>query len=127
MESREFNQALTDFLSNESNQAEKYIISQEPLLNRHPMRNQRFTHLGLGKKAGLDKDYQLTNQLLQNLTLFTNKASYLALDNLEIFKQAPMWQSHLIYYDEHHLNEIGSIEYAKQALPMISKEVINAN
>lgn len=127
MESQDFNQALTDFLSNEAYPAEKYIIGQEPLLNGHPMRNQRFTHLSLGTKAGLDKDYQRTNQLLNKLTLASSQTSYLALDKLDIFKRAPMWQGHLIYYDEHHLNEIGTIEYAKQALPMISQELINAN
>lgn len=127
MESQEFNQALIAFLSNEAYPAEKYIIGQEPLLNRHPMRNHRFTHLSLGTKAGLDTDYQRTNQLLQNLTRPTNKVKYLALDKLDIFKQAPVWQGHLIYYDEHHLNEIGIIEYAKQSLPIISKEIINAN
>lgn len=36
-------------------------------------------------------------------------------------------RGHLIYYDEHHLNEVGAIEYAKQALPIVSQEVINAN
>lgn len=127
MQSQEFNQALTNFLSNEEYQAQKYIISQEPLLNRHPMRNQRFTYLGIGTKAGLDKDYLRTNQILQELAVTTNKTTYLALDTLDIFKQPPIWQGHLIYYDEHHLNEVGAIEYAKQALPIISQEVINAN
>lgn len=127
MESREFNQALTDFLSNEEYQAQKYIISQEPLLNRDPMRNQRFTYFGIGTKAGLDKDYLRTNQILQELALATNKTTYLVLDRLDIFKQPPIWQGHLVYYDEHHLNEVGALEYAKQALPIISQEVINAN
>ena len=127
MQSQEFNQALTNFLSNEEYQAQKYIISQEPLLNSHPLRNQRFTYLGIGTKAGLDKDYLRTNQILQELALATNKTTYLALDRLDIFKQPPIWQGHLIYYDEHHLNEVGAIEYAKQALPIISQEVINAN
>lgn len=127
MQNQEFNQALTNFLDNEKYQAQKYIISQEPLLNRHPMRNQRFTYLGIGTKAGLDKDYLRTNQILQELAVATNKTTYLALDRLDIFKQPPIWQGHLIYYDEHHLNEVGTIEYAKQALPIISQEVINAN
>lgn len=123
MQSQEFNQALTNFLDNEEYQAQKYIISQEPFLNRHPMRNQRFTHLGIGT----DIDYLRTNQILQELVFATNITTYLALDRLDIFKQPPVWQGHLIYYDEHHLNEVGAIEYAKQALPIISQEVINAN
>ena len=127
MESQEFNQVLTDFLSNEAYPAEKYIIGQEPLLNQPPLRNQRFTHLSLGTKAGLDKDYQRTNQLLQNLTRATKKVKYQALDKLSIFKQTLIWQDHLIHYDEHHLNKIGTIKYAKQAPPIISQEIINAS
>lgn len=127
MQSQAFNQALTNFLKKEALQAQKYIISQEPLLNRHPLRNQRFTHLGIGTKAGLDKDYLRTNQILQEFALATKQTTYLALDKLDIFKQAPIWNGHLIYYDEHHLNEVGAVEYAKQALPIILQEVINAN
>ncbi|MFP2770652.1 acyltransferase family protein [Oceanisphaera sp. KMM 10153] len=124
MQSQEFNQALTNFLKKEALQAHKYLVSQEPLLNRHPLRNQRFTHLGIGIRGGLNQDYLRTNQLLRELT---DKATYLALDKLDLFKYAPIWEKHLIYYDEHHLNEIGVIEYAKQALPTIKQEVMNAN
>lgn len=32
-----------------------------------------------------------------------------------------------VSYDERNINEVGAIEYAKQALPIVSQEVINAN
>lgn len=56
------------------------------------MRNQRFTHLGIGTKAGLDTDYLRTNQNLQELALVTNNTAYLALDMLAIFNQAPIYE-----------------------------------
>ena len=123
MQSQEFNQALTNFLSNEEYQAQKYIISQEPLLNRHPMRNQRFTHLGIGTKAGLDTDYLRTNQLLQEMTETANTSNYLALNKLDFFQQAPIYKEKLMYLDEHHINEIGAVEYAKQSMLEIKKAI----
>lgn len=123
MQSQEFNQVLTSFLSNEETQTQKYIISQEPLLNRHPMRNQRFTHLGIGTKAGLDTDYLRTNQLLKEVSEATNSSNYLALNKLDFFQQAPTYKEKLMYLDEHHINEIGAVEYAKQSMQKIKKAI----
>jgi hypothetical protein len=127
LESKEFKKALADFLQDDALRISKYIISQEPLLNRHPFRGQRFNYLGLEVKTVIDKDYLRTNQVLQELVLATNNTTYLALDELAIFKQVPIYGGQLTYYDKHHLNEVGAIEYAKQALLTISQEVINAN
>lgn len=77
---------LTNFLQEDAPQAHKYTISQEPLLNRHPLRNQRFTHLGLGIKAVIDKNYLRANQLLKAEAQAANKTNYLALNKLEIFQ-----------------------------------------
>jgi len=123
MQSQAFNQALTNFLKKEAPQAQKYIISQEPLLNRHPLRNQRFAHLGIGTKAGLDKDYLRTNQLLKEMTETANTSNYLALNKLEFFQQAPIYKEKLMYLDEHHINEIGAVEYAKQSMQKIKKAI----
>lgn len=123
MQSQAFNQALTNFLKKEAPQAEKYIISQEPLLNRHPLRNQRFTHLGIGTKAGLDKDYLRTNQFLKEISKTANKNNYLALSELDFFKQAPIYKQKLMYLDEHHINEVGAVEYAKQSKQLIKKAI----
>lgn len=40
---------------------------------------------------------------------------YIDLSKLPLFDAAPMYQGQLIYHDEHHLNEIGSKIYGKQA------------
>lgn len=122
--SEKFKQALDSFLQS-TPQAKIYIISQEPLLKHHPMRNYRFGYLGVGKKANLDLNYLKTNAWLKEQV--QSNVNYLELNTLPIFNQAPIWNNQTMYYDEHHLNEIGVLEYAKQALPIISQEVINAN
>lgn len=126
LEDDEFNQAVTSFLQKEAPQAKKYILSQEPLLSRHPLRNLRFSYLGIGTKAELDNDYLRTNQQLKTLAESIKTTQYLELDTLNIFKQAPIYDNRLVYFDEHHLNEIGAIEYAKLSLQKI-KEVMNSD
>lgn len=123
LESKEFKQALTEFLQEDAWEASKYIVSQEPLLNRHPFRGQRFNYLGLEVKTMINKDYLRTNQVLEELAQVSNKTSFLSLDELEIFKKAPVYKGNLIYIDEHHLNEVGVIEYAEQAVEIINKVI----
>lgn len=126
LEDDEFNQAVTSFLQKEAPQAKKYILSQEPLLSRHPLRNLRFSYLGIGTEAELDNDYLRTNQQLKTLAESIDTTQYLELDTLNIFKQAPIYDNRLMYFDEHHLNEIGAIVYAKLSLQKI-KEVMNSD
>jgi hypothetical protein len=102
-------------------------MSQEPLLKSHPLRNLRFTQIGIGIKAELDHDYLRTNKQLESLTQSNDAAYYLELDTLDVFKRAPFYNEHLIYFDEHHLNEIGAIEYARQAKEVFEKKVVLEN
>lgn len=83
-ESEEFQQVLSQFLSGNS-KSKKYIISQEPLLNRHPQRNQRFDFFGIGGKTELNTDYLSTNQQLNNQSKQSSRVSYLELSNLPLF------------------------------------------
>ncbi|MGL6620299.1 acyltransferase family protein [Aeromonas veronii] len=122
LKSREFNQGLINFLKNDASHAKKYVISQEPLLNLHPQRNQRFVSLGLVNRSGVNTDYLRSNENLKSITIKLENTKYLELDVLPIFEHPPFYKGQLLYYDEHHLNEIAVMEYAKQALP-IFKEI----
>ncbi|WP_204359608.1 acyltransferase family protein [Marinomonas primoryensis] len=121
LESQEFNQALIDFLQEYAPNVRKYIISQESLLNRHPLRNQRFIYIGLDAKTTRNNDYILTNLQLKNLAESIEKSYYLELDKLDMFNQAPIYNERLMYFDEHHLNELGAIEYAKLSKKKLEK------
>ena len=52
------------------------------------------------------------------------KSSNNFLDNLAIFKSAPIFQGKLIYYDQSHMNEVGIINYARQASELM-KDAMN--
>lgn len=124
LQSAEFKQAVSGFFDANTH-ANIFTISQEPLLKFHPMRNYRFEHLGVGKKASLDLDYLQTNSWLEQQTINRPRASYLELSKLPMFDKAPLWNGQVTYYDEHHLNEVGILEYAKEAVPIIKQALFN--
>jgi hypothetical protein len=124
LQSEAFRYAL-DIFSEEINKGGTiYILSQEPLLNYHPQRSRRFEYLGVDASIGLDKRYLSANNLLRDLSASENKKiKFIELDEINLFKRTPYWNGELIFYDTHHINEVGAKEYAKQALPIISKEL----
>lgn len=123
LESKVFKSGLNQFLNDTA--AKKYILSQEPLLNRNPLRNYRFVNLGLGDKAEVNKDYLRTNLLLKNLAEHNSLSYYLELHTLPMFKAPPYYNGAFIYYDEHHLNEVGVKEYAAQAEGIVAEVFLN--
>lgn len=120
----EFKQAVSSFFDANTH-ANVFIISQEPLLKFHPMRNYRFDNLGMGRKASLELDYLRTNKWLEQQAINRPNIEYLELSSLPMFDEVPVWNNQVIYYDEHHLNEVGIFEYAKEATPIIQKAIFN--
>lgn len=120
----EFKQAVSSFFDANTH-ANVFIISQEPLLKFHPMRNYRFDNLGMGRKASLELDYLRTNKWLEQQAINRPNIEYLELSSLPMFDEVPVWNNQVTYYDEHHLNEVGVFEYAKEATPIIQKAIFN--
>lgn len=103
-----------------------YIISQEPLLKKHPIRSLRFEYIGLPKRPiAVDMAYVKANAILENISEKEEMAKFLGLNTLSIFRTPPIYNGSLIYYDEHHINEVAAIEYSKQARELIKKELAN--
>lgn len=115
MQSDAFKKALIKFLKDRAPKTQKYVISQVPMLSKNPMRDQRFSAIGLGGSAGRNNDYLSANHTLEDISKDCCKTKYLKLDDLNIFAQAPIYQGNLIYYDESHMNEVGALDYAKSA------------
>src|SRR5690554_3823267 len=122
LESSLFKNALNDFLTHTNNrQKNVYLISQEPLLKHDPLKNLRFENLGIANNTVINKDYLSANKYLKNQALNYNNVHFIDFSNLKIFDNPPLYNGHLIYYDEHHINEIGAREYAKEALDIFKK------
>ncbi|MDO6564000.1 acyltransferase family protein [Amphritea sp. 1_MG-2023] len=124
LQSEAFRYALDIFLEEINKGGTIYILSQESLLNYHPQRSRKFEYLGVDASIGLDKRRLSTNDLLRDLSVSENKKiKFIELDEINLFKRTPYWNGELIFYDTHHINEVGAKEHAKQALPIISKEL----
>lgn len=121
--SNDFHQTLDAFLSAQSKAGIRvYLMEQEPMLSRSPMRDLRFKHLGVeSSKVKIDPIYQQTNARLQSLAAQNPGVMSLDFEANDFFAQAPFAEGMLTYMDEHHLNEVGAKKYADSVLRAFKK------
>lgn len=120
LQSDEFKAALLEFLKAGAPQAKKYVMSQVPLLNKNPIRDHRFHYLGLGGIMGRNESYLVGNSYLEKVSETCCKITYLKLADLYLFSQANNKYKLPLYYDDSHLNEVGVLEYSKEAKTILS-------
>jgi len=94
------------------------IIPQEPRLSRSPLRARRFDYLGFNYTIEVNPSYQNANEILEYKAKQHGNLSLLNLTSLKIFETPPFYDGEMVYYDEHHINEVSSKTYAKQALTL---------
>lgn len=111
--SNDFQHALEAFLTVQSLAGTHvFILEQEPLLSKNPLRALRFSALGLEPKIGIDPAYQQVNTLLKRLAARHPGVTSLNFETTGVFANVPFADGILIYLDEHHLNEPGAKHYA---------------
>lgn len=116
LSSNHFQHALNAFLAEKRQTGTRiYLIEQEPLLSRNPMRALRFNALGLVSKVNIDPSYRQTNERLQSLAAHNPLTVSLGFEASGFFAGAPFAGGNLIYMDEHHLNEVGAKRYTAAA------------
>lgn len=114
--SRDFENALSRFLAIQSQSGSKiYILEQEPLLIKNPLRMIRLKALGLDQKIDIDHAYRNANATLQGMAARYAGVHSLNFEATDFFSRVPFSGSTPIYFDEHHLNEIGAKRYAAAA------------
>ncbi|WP_445769504.1 acyltransferase family protein [Rheinheimera sp.] len=123
--SDDFQRALEAFLIVQTQTGAKvFIMEQEPLLNKNPLRILRFSALGLTPRIGIDPAYHQANVTLQHLAARHPSVSSLNFEATGVFANVPFVDSHLIYFDEHHLNEVGAKRYAA-AVSSAFQKIVN--
>ncbi|EGR1140651.1 acyltransferase [Vibrio cholerae] len=122
IKSEDFLNALERYLKATAIQPKQVIIlSQIPRFTKNALRAQRFAVIGFDSNLMLDESYIVANERLSNIAEKYSHVTFLSLDSLDVFSEAPFYDGHLIYRDEHHINEIGAKVYAKYALPYFKK------
>ena len=123
--SDDFKNALDVFLSRQSQAGSKtYILEQEPLLSKNPLRAIRIKALGFDPKIEIDPAYRHANAILQDLATRHSGVVSMNFESTGIFSEAPFSKGVPIYLDEHHLNEEGAKRYAVVARSAF-KSIIN--
>ncbi|MFL9627875.1 acyltransferase family protein [Aeromonas jandaei] len=109
-----FMSSLEHFLQKAALQKKHVVmLSQVPRFRQTPLRVQRFNQIGLTSHVTLDPTYQIANQLIEATAKKHQYVTYLALDRLPVFADAPFYEGKILYFDEHHINEIGAKIYAQ--------------
>ena len=97
------------------------VMLQVPLLHDKPIKINRFKHLGLQRVPEVNEEYLLANEKIKMLANNYDSTEILNLRLLENISTLPVYQEKVIYFDEHHLNEIGSVKYAEVSVQIIKK------
>lgn len=120
--SDDFRSALNSFLDeNNKKDVNIYIFEQEPLLAMNPLRAIRFNSLGLNPVVDVDPAYHQANNTLKSLIKDYSNVESINFESTGFFKNAPFYKEVPIYYDEHHLNEVGAKYYAIAAVDFFRK------
>ena len=119
-----FPSSLEKFINAIKPQQTLYIMSQVPKLSNNPQRVARLSALGFPVDVSIDKTYLEANKKIELLVNDHRNISFLKLNDLPMFNKAPLYKlsygaSHLIYFDDNHLNEVGVKKYANEAASMI--------
>ncbi|MBD9400634.1 acyltransferase family protein [Comamonas sp. CMM02] len=123
--SEDFKKALNVFLSEQSQAGKEiYLLEQEPLLRKNPLRAIRFRALGLDSIIDIDPAYAQTNLILRQYAELYSSTVSLNFESSGLFTQAPFADGVPIYLDEHHLNEEGAKRYAATARSVF-KSIMN--
>lgn len=122
LRSTDFVNALLSFLKNtESKQV--YLLAQEPLLEKNPLRVIRFSSEEKRQKMSTNQIYEKANIQLDKLASEQENTIFLNFQKTGFFDTAPFYQGTLLYFDKHHLNEVGSVLYAKSIKEFLEDEL----
>lgn len=116
LKSPKFILALKDFLL-ETKLADKKVtvLWQVPMLASNVQRLRRFDILGLHGEIKVNEEWQSANQRISEIVAEYPNVRFVELSEDEIFSNLPFYKGRLLYSDESHLNEVGSILYAEVA------------
>jgi len=89
------------------------ILAQLPKLKRNPRRVERLRYWGLDIPNQINDDWQLANAQLLEVVKKYPLVRYVDLSRSDMFQTLPFNNGLLIYFDDHHLNEVGSNRYGQ--------------
>lgn len=109
-----FQTALKQFLNSSLARHQKIIVmAQIPMFDNNIARLNRINQLGFHFRAKSNQEWQQSNQYMQQTSNHYPNVIWLNFEQASLFQTTPFYKGELIYYDSHHLNEIGAKAYGK--------------
>lgn len=116
MRSEIFRGALQEFLNGlNQNKVPTMVLGQVPELDRNPQRLFRFSYLGWSQSANTIALWDYYNKEVELIADAYENVSFFNPSEMPLFHDAPFFDGQMVYYDSHHLNEVGANLYAIQA------------
>jgi len=108
--------AFEAFVASMESQGKKVIVfAQIPMLKGDPVRARRFAALGVPNASAKRRDWAEANCRMQELVARHPQAIYFDMTDDPLFRDVPLHNGKLIYFDESHLNEAGAEAYGTAA------------
>ena len=95
------------------------VLAQIPELINHPARALRLREVGLVTTQKVRPDYLMGNRVIKQIVEEAKHAKWLDLTYDKIFRNIPIYEDKLFYYDQSHLNEKGVDLYSVILLPAV--------
>jgi peptidoglycan/LPS O-acetylase OafA/YrhL len=126
LESKRFTEALNTFLKDTSQQGVKvFLLTQLPMIVGNPVRSDRLAKIGIKSQVLLSPKVSIANKKLTLLAKPYQNVTIIDYSPNQLFDTLPFFNEKLIYMDEHHLNEFGAVQYAKQIGSIFVKQLQN--
>lgn len=118
LKSKKFVQAFNSFLEDSRKNGQHVVVlAQLPMLNANPIRVERLRKLGYISQLHKMSIVDLANEQLNQITKPYGNVNYINFSDADLFVDLPFYAGQLIYFDAHHLNEVGAVRYAQIAGP----------
>jgi hypothetical protein len=124
--SKHFTEALNDFLEDSLEHGVKvFLMTQLPMLVGNPVRSDRLAKIGIKSQVLLLPNVNVANKKLAILAEPYKNVTIIDYSQIQLFNTPPFFNEQLIYMDEHHLNEVGAVQYARQIGSLFAKKLQN--
>ncbi len=117
--------SLDNFLADVNTSGKSiFLLAQIPQLELDIQRLRIFERLGFPVQTKLIQSWETANQKVAAITDKYSNTIFLDFTALPFFDNAPFYDGDLMYFDESHLNEVGSAKYGEMVVPYF-KDMLN--
>lgn len=122
----DFFEILNMYFKNIESSKKFFVLADVPNFSSHnPARSFRLNQFGFEVEPKVDIDAMKINRKVRDMAENHIHVEYIDLvSNNEIFDNIPFYKTQVIYFDEHHLNQVGAKLYGKSSINRLSSKLL---